>query len=286
MRVLRALIASVLVASPAMAHPGWGIVVDREGTVFYTDLKQVLRIGTDGKVAVAVPDVHSHALHLDAEGVLRGEHLWYDNAKSKWGHYEWELRNGTVVRHPAKEGLPDPPGPARDAKGNLYWVDGPKVFRAERGGAAAQLATIPRDGETPGQAPGGILAVGLDGNVYVVSDGDLYRVGPAGSVARLARDLDEHVVTSFMMQPWHYVMGLAGDPSGNVWVANTGARKLKKVSPDGKVTVVLDADFPWAPTGIALRGRDVYVLEYTDTGGSVRVRRVGPDGRAVRLPSK
>jgi DNA-binding beta-propeller fold protein YncE len=78
-------------------------------------------------------------------------------------------------------------------------------------------------------------------------------------------------------------MGLAPDDKGNVYVANLGARKVKKVTPDGKVEVVLDESFPWAPTGIAVSPRGVYVLEYTDTAGSVRVRRIEKNGRVTLL---
>jgi hypothetical protein len=34
----------------------------------------------------------------------------------------------------------------------------------------------------------------------------------------------------------------------------------------------------------AIHDGALYVLEYTDTGGSVRVRRLDPDGRASVLP--
>ena len=36
------------------AHPGWGIVLDRQGNVFYTDLENVWRIDAAGQKTVAV----------------------------------------------------------------------------------------------------------------------------------------------------------------------------------------------------------------------------------------
>ena len=36
------------------AHPGWGIVLDRQGNVFYTDLENVWRIDAAGRKTVAV----------------------------------------------------------------------------------------------------------------------------------------------------------------------------------------------------------------------------------------
>ena len=77
--------------------------------------------------------------------------------------------------------------------------------------------------------------------------------------------------------------GAAPDDRGRVYVANAGARKVKRVEADGRVSVVLRSRFPWAPTGIAVHGSDLYVLEYTDTGGSVRVRKLDTDGRVTTL---
>jgi hypothetical protein len=70
-----ALLWILISCAPAIAHPGWGIVVDRAGNVFFTDLKQVWRIGTDGTKTVVVPNVHTHELFLDSAGTLHGEHL-------------------------------------------------------------------------------------------------------------------------------------------------------------------------------------------------------------------
>src|SRR5687767_5182768 len=87
-----------LFAAAAHGHPGVGIVQDSRGNVFFTDLKQVWKIATDGEMSVAVPKVHTHELCLDDEGNLYGEHLWYEgDATKKWGHCVWCLRrDGTL----------------------------------------------------------------------------------------------------------------------------------------------------------------------------------------------
>jgi hypothetical protein len=62
-----------------------------------------------------------------------------------------------------------------------------------------------------------------------------------------------------------------------------------RVAPDGKVETVLKAERPWSPTGVAVSGADVYVLEYTnpnagqDRGWQPRVRKVGRDGKVTTL---
>jgi hypothetical protein len=62
-------------AAAAEAHPGVGIVQDRRGNVFFTDLRQVWGITAGGRMSVWVPGVHTHELCLAAEDSLYGEHL-------------------------------------------------------------------------------------------------------------------------------------------------------------------------------------------------------------------
>jgi hypothetical protein len=166
----------------------------------------------------------------------------------------------------------------------MYWLDGGRVLKRSPGGQTVEAATVPSRPPEPGRGRGGLITVGPEGTIYVITEGDLYRIRPRGQPELVAAKLDEHVWSSFMTQPWHYIMSLAADAAGNVYVANLGARKLKRVSPDGKVDVVLRSRAPWGPTGVTITPRGIYVLEYTDTGGSVRVRRIESDGRVVPVP--
>jgi streptogramin lyase len=270
--------ALLLAASPALAHPGWGIVVDADGAVYYTDLKQVLRIGPEGGTTVVVPNVHTHELYLDAAGTLHGEHLWYESATETWGHYDWELSKKGLVRGPAQKGFRSEGSFVKDAAGNSYWLDGSRIKKKSLTGESIDIP-LPR----PDDAKGGVVAAAPDGTLYVTSMGGVLRVSADGKVTKVVDKIDEHAWTLVTSQKWHYLMGLAPDDKGNVYVANYGARKVKKVSPDGKVEVVLDASFPWAPAGIAVSPRGIYVLEYSDTGGSVRVRRIDKNGRVTLL---
>jgi hypothetical protein len=62
-----------------------------------------------------------------------------------------------------------------------------------------------------------------------------------------------------------------------------------KVAQDGKVEVVMRAVGPWSPTGIAVRGEDVYVLEYADANNQdrdrwlPRVRKLSRGGKVTTL---
>ncbi|SPE52877.1 hypothetical protein SBV1_1600014 [Verrucomicrobia bacterium] len=86
-----------------------------------------------------------------------------------------------------------------------------------------------------------------------------------------------------------YLRGLAVDEHGNVFAAGTACHSVVKITPEGKVEIVLKAERPWSPTGVAVHGRDVYVLEYTHAtearvkGWLPRVRKLERDGRVTTL---
>jgi hypothetical protein len=62
-----------------------------------------------------------------------------------------------------------------------------------------------------------------------------------------------------------------------------------QITAGGKVQSILTAERPWSPTGIAVRGDAIYVLEYPNQMDEKReewvprVREVGRDGKATTL---
>jgi len=82
------------------------------------------------------------------------------------------------------------------------------------------------------------------------------------------------------------------DSQGVVYVAATGSRRVLKLTPQGDVSAILQAPSPWSPTGVAVFGGEVYVLEWQDAPASQtevrrawipRVRKVGRDGNVKTL---
>src|SRR5687768_14345997 len=59
----------------AGAHPSTGIVVDRAGNVYFSDLEAIWKSGTDGKLTVfraAQRGRHVHEVEIDAEDKIYG----------------------------------------------------------------------------------------------------------------------------------------------------------------------------------------------------------------------
>jgi sugar lactone lactonase YvrE len=76
-------------------------------------------------------------------------------------------------------------------------------------------------------------------------------------------------------------MGLWTDGARNVYAAVYGTGEVKRVAPDGRVTVVARSTLPWSPTG-GMIGPDgsLWILEYSITN-AVRMRRIDRSGRVT-----
>jgi hypothetical protein len=274
-----ALLALLLAASPALAHPGVGIVMDRQGNIFYTDLEQVWKISPAGRKSIAVRNVHTHELYLDARGNLYGEHLWYEGeATNRWGHRVWRLApDGTVSDVVAAlTGFRDDYDDfhfVRDAAGAMYWADRgePTVIRKRAADGRVHLLAA-------GFRDVGWMAVTPDGAVFLTDGADLRRIGLDGAVRTLARGLREHRLLQVEVEDRHSLMGIWLDAAGNCYVAGYGAGVVKRVTPAGLVSIVARTRWPWSPTGglVAPNG-DLWLLEYR-LPGAVRVRRIRADG--------
>jgi sugar lactone lactonase YvrE len=255
-----------------------GIVQDSRGNVFYTDLKQVWRVAPDGRKSVAVPNVHTHELCIDAADNVFGEHLWYEgDATGKWGHRVWRLKPDGNVSDviPAREGFLRDYSFVRDRAGNMYWAEH---------GAQAAIKKTSTDGKTQVVASGGFrdvrgMTAAPDGTVYLIDNGDLKRISPRGEVTTLVPRLSSRTPPPRNVSDRHYHMGLWIDGDGHVHVAIAAEKTVVKVKRDGTVSVAARSEGTWSPSGgLVDRGGRLWVLEYSETN-AVRARRIEKDGK-------
>jgi sugar lactone lactonase YvrE len=301
-----ALLLLLSIPRTAVAHPGTGIAVDRQGRVYFTDLKRIWRWEPGGRVIAIVEGKHSHAIRLDADGSLEGEHLAYDSATQRWLTSAWRLGpDGSLTDSGPKmeEGFPFLFTPAVASDGTRYYTrvdnnrrDVSEIHRRTPDGRLELLA-----GGAYGYADGvgrearfgpiGAVAVGPGGAIYVTDLACVRKVTADGRVTTLARGgglLKPTLAARLLGMGERYgsMMGLCVDAGGNVFAANYGGRRVVRVSPSGGVTSVLEESGPWSPTGVALSGSELYVLESGTMPGpglSVRVRRLTPGGKAAVL---
>jgi sugar lactone lactonase YvrE len=290
-----------ITAGAASAHPGWGIIVGKHGQVYFTDLSHIWKIDTAGKLVRVVERKHTHALYLDATGYLYGEHIAYESGRNLWWSSAWRLAPDGVLTDvipPTSSG-----GflfsTVRDAQGNQYFYEGDphtrklsRIIRKSPDGKTSILA-----GGEWGHADGrgekarfgavGTMVVGPNGALYLTDEGSVRKITPEGEVSTLASDLVRPISRFDPASGGFFsrLMGIALDDAGNIYVANYGNRCVQRITPQGKVSIILkSSSLFWSPSGVTAANGYIYVLESRITPpDAARVRRISPDGSVELL---
>ena len=291
-----------------MAHPATGIVVDRQGQVFFSDLETVWKLSTDGKLSVfrqGVSGRHVHELAIDAQDNIYGADVSYESAHNKWISDVWKMTPDGKISY-LLEPTTDPPSGMSiwlDQKGNMFSIDqnnhtktqtlllmrtvdgkvttfaGGSYGHADGKGPAARFSSV------------GGMAFGFDGHLYLTDGTSVRKVTMDGVVSTLANNLAfrtaEDKPTLFGGSEG-ILSGLTVDSHGNVYVADAGNRRLLRIANDGKVMIVYRADPPYFPNGVfAAPSDDLYVMEVGFTLPSKwsgpRVRKISADGKNTLL---
>jgi sugar lactone lactonase YvrE len=205
--------------------------------------------------------------------------------------------------------LYDPTGVAMDANGNLYISDRGN-YRVRRVSAAGAISTFAGNGTRGYSGDNGPAAsaqlydpiqVALDatGNLYIADalNGRIRRVTPAGTISSVAGNGvpgfsgdGSLAVNAQLNKP----AGVAADPAGNLYIADTDNRRIRKVLTGGSISTVagdgttgFSGDGAAAataqlnePQGVALDASGMLLI--ADTANH-RVRQVAPGGTIVTL---
>ena len=139
------------------------------------------------------------------------------------------------------------------------------------------------------------IAVAADGTVYVSDAGEsnrIRKITPEGVVTTLAGGSEGFADGAGTAASFHTPSGIALDANGNLYVADTGNNRLRKVTPEGQVSTVagdgiaghLDGPAAQArfngPIGVAVDAKgNVFVADsYND-----RIRVISPDGQVTTV---
>ncbi len=180
-------------------------------------------------------------------------------------------------------------GLALDASGNLYVADigNHTIRKITPTGLVTTFAGSPQQsGSSDGS--GNLarfnhpraLCIDLAGNLYVADSGNhtIRKITPAGSVSTLAGSPGQSgdtngPATSAQFKEPH---AIAVDSSGNLYVADTGNRKVRKISTSGEVTTLRDEPGRFSVlTGIAV---DTPGNVYVSAFGDRMIYKITPNG--------
>lgn len=276
-----AFVALGLLPASIMAHPGSGIAVDSLGRVYFLDTGSGLwKIDTLGKLT-KLSKLLPHWLAIDANNRFANTPLPTGTA----GEITRVGNNPTLL-------LSTDWPIAIGQDGNLYYPSGRpgdlRIMKMIPSGAKSVFAMLPATvkGE-PLPHISGIIASG-NGSLYYTEETAIRRISARGRISTVATvhaPVHPPSIPATDQQP--YLRGLAVDAQGVIYVADTGDARVLKITPRGKVTTLLQTKSPWSPTGVALFGSDVYVLEFLHTVRDVRrdwlprVRKITSDGKSM-----
>lgn len=282
-----------LIAAAAPAHPGDGLEVAADGTVYFADVARetVWRVPLGEEPEPLVEDRWTHSLTLSADGTL---------------YYEREEPEGAVPPcsfwrispDGEHERIIDPAPTRRDFGGSPFAIDlernvyYPYSERGEDGGWRARIMRRTPEGvvsEFSGSGSGPLYADGPAGDAtiriitamastpdgsIVFADRDRVRqLETTGPEAGRIRTLSGTLIDARPADPpdrrgpsttVNRLYGLAVTDAGQVLVAYRAGRRVILVGLGGQASVAHRSEENWSPLGVAERDGTIYVLEVHD----------------------
>jgi sugar lactone lactonase YvrE len=289
-------------AGNVRAHEGWGIVVDRQGQIYFSDIptNTIWRITRDGCLEAFLNNKHSHALVLGEDGSIYGtqEHhaavvgsVWRIAPDGGFSNVFTPPKDFPLSLHPF----------TIDRDGNIYSAnsisfpnqsDKVTLLKATPEGNVTILAggfRGHRDGRGGEAQFSGVdgMAWASDGSLIITDDVYVRRVTMDGTVTTLGGGVLTY------QSYGEDLMGLAVSSRGSVYTADYSQRRIFELAPDGNTRNILETGWFWSPTGVMLVGEDLYVLEHLrmplvilgdlGVGPYARVRKISSDGRVEKI---
>ena len=279
------LFLQALVSNTASAHPGSGIVVDKYGQIYFTDTgKGVWKFDKQGKLTY-MPSSRFHWMAIDPVGYFA------ESQKSFGGYFERVTPQGSK---PALVQCSDF-NLVVNSDGNIYYADtrpaSAKIMRRTPGGKESVLVSDKIFEFVNG------MAAGTDGSLYISEASNpgsntIRKITMNGTMSTIATFVGKSSNDVPLETVPSYCRGLAVDSSGIIYAAATGSRSVLKITPQGKISTILQETSPWTPTGVAVFHGEVFVLEWQDVSREnlevreawiPRIRKIGIDGKATTL---
>jgi len=293
------------------------INTDGKGGVVLSDVfnHRIRQVGEDGVVTTIAGSglagdqdgpahkarfVRPAGVAVGADGVVLICDNWNNKIKGLTGAGQVVTVAGHWLKHADGRGSAaaffHPIDVAADDKGNAFVVEnaGVVVRRIAPDGTVSTYAGSGVAGTSDGpaavatfSAPVGIT-VDPSGNVFVSGNSKrLRKISPQGMVTTLAGNHNAYKDGTGSAALFSFMGGMAADSKGVIWVADSGNRRIRRVTPDGVVTTFAGdgkkaavdgkgtaASFEW-PVDVEV---DKQGRLWVSDGNVALLRRITPDG--------
>ncbi len=306
-RIITFVVLLLLFTLHANAHPGPGLEIGSDGTLYFADVarKTIWKYNEKSGLEPLVRNRWTHHLQLTNDGTL-----YYERESPLPGtppQEFWKItpdgKNVQLIKPESDRSQFNGVGFALAEDGNLYFAHS---VRGQDGGwrhiirkrtPESEVSTIAGSLTSPLYSDGAGtnasfriitgMTIGPDGMIYVLDKDKIRKITLDGNVTTLASDL----LDDSPKDPPHRrgppttinrLNGLAVDQHGNVYVAYQAGRCVFRVSKkDPQIKKIYEVKRPWSPIGVAVRGGTVFALEIGDASASAgpRVRKIDEDGK-------
>ena len=305
-RIIRTLILFcslffILLMTDVFSHPAWGIVVDANKCIYFSDLETVYKIDSQGKLSIfraGVSGKHVHDLSVDAGGNVYGLENVYEPRTEKHLRAIWKISLAGAYTEIVSltENLPSGMSIWRDAGGNTYSVEPwnnekkeTKIIKRTADGKTSVYAGGKYgylDGQKEKAEFGTItdLVFGRDNAIYLTDENRVRKIDETGNVKTVySKEITVKNQRSVETSP--QLFGLDVDRQNNVFAADFASNRLLKINSDGVISTFYTSDKDWSPIGVATFGDEVYVLEGRPLTASIhtgnRVLKISSSGAAT-----
>lgn len=289
----------VFLSESVLAHPAWGIVVDRQEQVYISDLETIWKIDAHGRQSIfraGVSGRHTHELTIDETDNLYGEDFTYESETGRNITAIWKMTPAGVFSYVLAPTSNPPKGISiwKDRDGNTYslqWNNSSDqevllLKRTPDGSVGTLIGSRKSVGDFRQSVLSSIggMTFGADGSLYLTDRASIQKVTTSGTVTTIARNItDENSSKKSPQNSNTSLSGIAVDASGNIYAADFGNRRVLKIAPDGNMQILLRAENPWSPSGVAFKNGNLYILEVGSASQRPRVRKLTSDGKSLVL---
>ena len=262
------------------AHPSFGLVVTDANEIYFSDVLHnggtLWKLDSERSLSIVLTDEHSHFLFSDNEGNIWGTNHEYlpstqSNRNSLWklnvdGTKEMIIAPTTHIEEFTGSNF------VIDSKGNLYYDYDNTIYIRHPDDSYELYSPFLFNRIVS-------LQIDDDGNIYVVDNnidrGSIFKISPNKKVAQIVINLLETSPGNppFPKKRFNMLYALHIDTNNDLYIANSGSRRVTKVNADHTVEHIYKSMPPWYPVAYYLHDDIEFVME---TGFSLPGGNLGP----------